>query len=120
LQRFERCRGGSTVERGARRRIVAEYLHAEIAAVEQLSQARFDAMQRAVDKALEATERRFEGVNEFRATLSDQADERVRTQDRLCHCAEAGLQAKPIPHAGNVFGKGGGPCRMRVRGPLLR
>jgi hypothetical protein len=31
-----------------------EYLHAEIAAVEQLSQARFDAMQRAVDKALEA------------------------------------------------------------------
>ena len=45
---------------------------AEIAAVEQLSQARFDAMQRAVDKALEATERRFEVVNEFRATLSDQ------------------------------------------------
>jgi hypothetical protein len=62
---------------GARRVSLREYLHAEIAAVEQLSQAPFDAMQRAVDKALEATDRRFEGVNEFRATLSDQADEHL-------------------------------------------
>jgi hypothetical protein len=33
---------------------------------------RFDAMQMAVLKAEQATEKRFEGVNEFRTTLSDQ------------------------------------------------
>lgn len=34
---------------------------------------RFDAQQEALRTALDATERRFQGVNEFRATLSDQA-----------------------------------------------
>lgn len=34
---------------------------------------RFAAQQEALRTALDATERRFEGVNEFRATLSDQA-----------------------------------------------
>lgn len=34
---------------------------------------RFTAQQEALRTALDATERRFQGVNEFRATLSDQA-----------------------------------------------
>ncbi len=59
-----------------------EYLHAEITAVERRSEARFEAMQRAVDTALEATERRFEGVNEFRSALSDQAQAFV-TRDAI-------------------------------------
>jgi hypothetical protein len=48
-------------------------------------------MQRAVDLALEATERRFEGVNEFRATLSDQAANFV-TRDAMTALGEK-LQA---------------------------
>ena len=35
---------------------------------------RFAASEKAVDKALDATERRFESVNEFRATLIDQTN----------------------------------------------
>jgi len=61
-----------------------EYLIAQIAASERRSDLRFEAMkeqvaeafassQLAIDKADEATEKRFEGVNEFRAALSDQA-----------------------------------------------
>jgi hypothetical protein len=68
-----------------------EYLHAEIQAVERRSEARFESMQRAVDLALEATERRFEGVNEFRATLSDQAANFV-TRDAMTALGEK-LQA---------------------------
>lgn len=67
-----------------------EYLMAQIDAVEKLSDQRFEAMkeqvaaafassQRAIDKADEATEKRFEGVNEFRAALSDQATRFVTT-----------------------------------------
>ncbi len=61
-----------------------EYLSAQIQAAESRSVMRYEAMQaqvaaafessqRAIDKADEATEKRFEGVNEFRAALSDQA-----------------------------------------------
>lgn len=61
-----------------------EYLTSLIDAAEKRSDARFDAMkqtvetafsnsQTAITKAEEATEKRFEGVNEFRAALSDQA-----------------------------------------------
>ncbi len=61
-----------------------EHLTALISAAEQRSDARFDAMkatveaaflnaQTALEKAEAATENRFQGVNEFRATLSDQA-----------------------------------------------
>jgi len=61
-----------------------EYLTALIEGVEQRSQVRyanleskvqaaFDSSQTAIQKAETATEKRFEGVNEFRAALSDQA-----------------------------------------------
>lgn len=70
-----------------------EYLNAQIRGVEMLSEQRFQSMreqvaaafessQRAIDKADEATEKRFEGVNEFRAALSDQAT-RFVTNDQL-------------------------------------
>jgi hypothetical protein len=68
-----------------------EYLHAEIQAVEHRSEARFESMQRAVDLALEANDRRFEGVNEFRQTLSDQAANFV-TRDAMSSLNEK-LQA---------------------------
>lgn len=71
-----------------------EYLMAQINAAEKLSDQRFQAMkeqvaaafessQRAIDKADEATEKRFEGVNEFRAALSDQATRFVTTETLL-------------------------------------
>lgn len=63
----------------------------QLNAAEKLSDQRFQAMkeqvaaafessQRAIDKADEATEKRFEGVNEFRAALSDQATRFVTTE----------------------------------------
>ena len=42
----------------------------------------FDSASKAIEKADAATERRFEGVNEFRAQLSDQAA-RFVTRDEL-------------------------------------
>lgn len=79
-----------------------EYLTALISAVEKRSDARFEAMkatvetafstaQTAIDKAEEATEKRFEGVNEFRAALSDQANQFVtkETIDALVAKLEA-------------------------------
>lgn len=68
-----------------------EYLMAQINAAESRADIRFLAMkeqveaafessQRAIDKADEATEKRFEGVNEFRAALSDQATRFVTTE----------------------------------------
>ncbi len=79
-----------------------EYLNAQIRGVEMLSEQRFQSMkeqvaaafdssQRAIDKADEATEKRFEGVNEFRAALSDQAT-RFVTNDQLSALADK-LQA---------------------------
>ena len=70
-----------------------EHLVALINAAEQRSNQRFEAMkeqvdaafaasQLAIDKADSATEKRFEGVNEFRAALSDQAS-RFVTQETL-------------------------------------
>ncbi len=61
-----------------------EYLTALISAAEARSDARFEAMKQTVEtafansqvaigKAEEATAKRFEGVNEFRSALSDQA-----------------------------------------------
>ena len=68
-----------------------EYLMAQIDAAERRADLRFEAMkeqvaaafassQRAIDKADEATEKRFEGVNEFRSALSDQATRFVTTE----------------------------------------
>ena len=68
-----------------------EYLMAQITAAEKRSDLRFESMkeqvlsafessQRAIDKADIATEKRFEGVNEFRAALSDQASRFVTTE----------------------------------------
>ena len=68
-----------------------EYLMAQINAVERRSELRFEAMkeqidaafkssQLAIDKADTATEKRFEGVNEFRAALSDQATRFVTSE----------------------------------------
>lgn len=65
-----------------------EYLTALINNAERRSDARFESMkemvetafttaQTAINKADEATEKRFEGVNEFRAALSDQAQQFV-------------------------------------------
>ena len=70
-----------------------EYLMAQINAAETRANIRFEAMkeqvdaafaasQAAIDKADIATEKRFEGVNEFRAALSDQAT-RFVTQETL-------------------------------------
>ena len=59
-----------------------EYLTSLIDAVEKRSDARFDAMKEAVAKVAEANEKRFDSVNEFRQTLSDQAAQFV-TRDTL-------------------------------------
>jgi hypothetical protein len=50
-------------------------------AVEKSTQAAFDNSQRAIDKAAIATEKRFEGVNEFRSALADQASNFVTRSD---------------------------------------
>jgi hypothetical protein len=74
----------------------------KIAALERHIEGRFDAIQRELSKAIEtaatavnkaevATERRFEGVNEFRAQLSDQAG-RFVTREEL-HAVEEKLGA---------------------------
>ena len=79
-----------------------EYLTAQIDAAEKRSEQRFESMKQqidaafassqiAIDKADQATEKRFEGVNEFRAALSDQAS-RFVTQDALAALADK-LQA---------------------------
>jgi septal ring factor EnvC (AmiA/AmiB activator) len=79
-----------------------EYVMANLHALEAQMDIRFDAMkdhveeafnssQRAIDKADEATEKRFEGVNEFRAALSDQAT-RFVTIDQL-HSLQDKLEA---------------------------
>ncbi len=73
-----------------------EYLTSLIQAAELRSDARFDQMkemvdaafqssQKAIEKADTATEKRFEGVNEFRAQLADQAGKFVtrETMDAL-------------------------------------
>ena len=57
-----------------------EFLTQRISTVEQKADARFNAMEQALRLADLATERRFEGVNEFRATLSDQAQHFVTTE----------------------------------------
>ena len=56
-------------------------------AVEKATEQAFMNSQRAIDKADAATEKRFEGVNEFRAALSDQAS-RFVTTDQLRAVAE--------------------------------
>jgi len=53
---------------------------------------RFTSQTKAIDKALDAVERRFEGVNEFRQTLTDQAATFVRqdvAEARFAQVAEA-------------------------------
>jgi hypothetical protein len=45
----------------------------QIKAIKDAAAAALTTTQKAIDKAEVATEKRFEGVNEFRATLSDQA-----------------------------------------------
>jgi hypothetical protein len=68
-----------------------EYVALMIKGVEERADIKFTAMQdavasafansqRAIDKADEATEKRFEGVNEFRAALSDQATRFVTSE----------------------------------------
>ena len=51
-------------------------------AMDKQVKAAFESSQRAIDKADQATEKRFEGVNEFRSALSDQAT-RFVTNDQL-------------------------------------
>ena len=75
-----------------------EYLAALINAERERSDARFKSIedsvhaaftesQKAITKAETATEKRFEGVNEFRMTLSDQASQFV-TRDTLAATTE--------------------------------
>ena len=67
----------------AEMRRVNERFHA----VETATEKAFENSQRAIDKADLATEKRFEGVNEFRAALSDQAS-RFVTAEQLKTLAE--------------------------------
>src|SRR6185369_3165104 len=57
----------------AESRASKEAVAAALEAVKEQSNAAMQAAAKAIDKAELATERRFEGVNEFRQTLSDQA-----------------------------------------------
>lgn len=50
-----------------------EYVDVRLEALEKGMNAAINAAQKAVDKAEVASERRFEGVNEFRAALNDNA-----------------------------------------------
>lgn len=56
-------------------------VQAALAAAEKAVQAALLAADRAVAKAENAAERRFESVNEFRSTLSDQASQFVTRQE---------------------------------------
>ena len=49
-------------------------------ALEKATEQAFENSQRAIDKADMATEKRFEGVNEFRAALADQANKFVTAE----------------------------------------
>ena len=62
--------------------------------VEKSTQSAFENSQRAIDKADLATEKRFEGVNEFRAALSDQASRFVTAEQlqAVSEKLEAGYQ----------------------------
>jgi len=57
----------------AESRASKEAVSAALAAVKEQSAAAMTAAEKAINKAELATEKRFEGVNEFRDTLSDQA-----------------------------------------------
>ena len=68
-----------------------ERVDARFKAIENAVSTAFSESQKAITKAEIATEKRFEGVNEFRLTLSDQAAQFV-TRDTLAATAEK-LQA---------------------------
>jgi hypothetical protein len=59
-----------------------EYVLAEINALRRDMDSKFEAQQREVETALAAQNKRFEAVNEFRGTLSDQAS-RFVTRDEM-------------------------------------
>jgi hypothetical protein len=66
-----------------------------LAAAEKATGAALDAAQRAVEKAETASEKRFEGVNEFRAALSDQTSSlmpRAEAESRF-HAIESKIDA---------------------------
>jgi hypothetical protein len=66
---------------------VEERAQARNSALEEKVQAAFESSQTAISKADVATEKRFEGVNEFRAALSDQASHFV-TREALAALAD--------------------------------
>jgi len=68
-----------------------DHLEAILQQMDLRYQQRFDAQTKAVDSALVATERRFEGVNEFRKTLADQARDlmpRLEAEQRMGQLAD--------------------------------
>lgn len=78
----------------------------KIASLKELTERRFIEQEKAVDKANVASEKRFDGVNEFRKTLSDQTATfipRAETEQRLSALAEKiTAQAERISAAENL------------------
>ena len=70
---------------------------------------RFESQGKAIDTALIATERRFEGVNEFRKTLSDQAGTfATRDQVEALRTLMAAMAARLDRQEGRSTGLGAG------------
>jgi hypothetical protein len=67
--------------------------------VEKLTDQAFSNSQRAIDKADMATEKRFEGVNEFRAALADQAANFVTRQDLVAITEKFEVQIDALKEA---------------------
>lgn len=65
-------------------------------AVEKATAQAFENSQRAIDKADVATEKRFEGVNEFRAALADQAANFVTRADLTALTEKVDIQIKSL------------------------
>lgn len=61
--------------------LLKEHLDAQLAALEVRYDERYQAQKAAIEKAENATERRFAGVNEFRQALSDQTSTYLRREE---------------------------------------
>jgi hypothetical protein len=60
------------------------YLSSKISAVRELTDQRHEDAEKAIESALQSLDKRLEGMNEFRATLTDQrlADEKHRSENQ--------------------------------------
>lgn len=71
-------------------------------AIESSTEKAFENSQRAIDKADTATEKRFEGVNEFRAALADQASSFVTRSDLTALAEKIDIQIASLRESRDI------------------